>query len=923
MNRREFLIRSGTAAAGGLVIGALGTGIGARGAIPDAPGGAPGRGVSIVCDPRDPVASAPPARWAAEQLRLALTQRGIAVRLCDRLDEAGPADLCVVAVGAVSAAARDAAIGAPTEAEALALAPGQLGGRDVLLAAGGDVRGLVYALTELADAVALGEDPQSVLRPARAVIERPANAVRSVMRMVNSEVDDKPWFNDRDFWRRYLSLLVTQRFNRFNLALGLGYDRPNNLHDTYFYFAYPFFIAVPGYNVRATNLADAERDRNLEMLRFISDEAAARGLQFQLGVWTHAYRWINSPNANHVIEGLTPETQAPYCRDALAILLKECPNITGVTFRIHGESGVAEGSYDLWRTIFDGCVRSGRRVEIDMHAKGMDQPTMDAALATGLPVTISPKYWAEHLGLPYHQAAIRAAELPKRERGSGPYAQSDGARSFLRYGYGDLLTEDRRYGIVHRVWPGTQKVLLWGDPIFAAAYGRAMSFCGSRGCEFFDPLSFKGREGSSVAGNGDRAGYADATLRPAGGDIEKFAYTYRLWGRMLYQPDGAPDTWQRALRHDYGAAARPAGLALSHASRVLPLLTTAHTPAASNYSYWPEMGVNMSLFDNPQPQPYGETKSPSRFGHVSPLDPQLFLGPDEFAERLLKGETSGKYSPVEVAQWLEDLAQVAEENLAAADKVTADRQAPAFRRFGVDVSAQLGLGRFYARKLRAAVLFALHERTGDRTALDEAIKAYRSAREAWASVAEVTTGVYVKDLTFGELWFQRGHWADRLPGIDRDIALLEKRKTDPTSATAAPASTTTERPVSALIHEVLGEPQRPASGVIHTPPPSFRRGVPVLLMLALAPGASVPAAIQLHYRHTHQAEAWRTAPMARDAAADGYRGEIPGDYADAPYPLTYYFEVAQASGAASLHPGLGANHCDQPYFVLRSDQKSV
>ena len=106
----------------------------------------------------------------------------------------------------------------------------------------------------------------------------------------------------------------------------------------------------------------------------------------------------NSPNANHVITGLTPQTQAPYARDALAIILKECPNITGVTFRIHGESGVPEGSYDLWRTIFDGCVRSGRPVELDMHAKGMDQPTMDVALATGLPVTISPKFSAEHHG---------------------------------------------------------------------------------------------------------------------------------------------------------------------------------------------------------------------------------------------------------------------------------------------------------------------------------------------------------------------------------------------------------------------------------------------------------------------------------------------------------------------------------------------
>ena len=57
-------------------------------------------------------------------------------------------------------------------------------------------------------------------------------------------------------------------------------------------------------------------------------------------------------------------------------------------------------------------MRTGRKIEIDMHAKGMDQAMIDTALATGLPVNLSPKFWAEHLGLPYHQAAIRQQEMP-------------------------------------------------------------------------------------------------------------------------------------------------------------------------------------------------------------------------------------------------------------------------------------------------------------------------------------------------------------------------------------------------------------------------------------------------------------------------------------------------------------------------------
>jgi hypothetical protein len=63
---------------------------------------------------------------------------------------------------------------------------------------------------------------------------------------------------------------------------------------------------------------------NMEMLRFVAAETGARGLHFQLGIWMHAYRWTTSPNAHHHIEGLTPETHAAYCRDALAMLLREC-----------------------------------------------------------------------------------------------------------------------------------------------------------------------------------------------------------------------------------------------------------------------------------------------------------------------------------------------------------------------------------------------------------------------------------------------------------------------------------------------------------------------------------------------------------------------------------------------------------------------
>lgn len=47
--------------------------------------------------------------------------------------------------------------------------------------------------------------------------------------------------------------------------------------------------------------------------------------------------------------------------------------------------------------------------------------------------------------------------------------------------------------------------------------------------------------------------------------------------------------------------AAPAEAALASASRILPLVTTAHHPSAANNRYWPEMYTNMPVGDEARP----------------------------------------------------------------------------------------------------------------------------------------------------------------------------------------------------------------------------------------------------------------------------------------------------------------------------------
>jgi hypothetical protein len=868
--------------------------------------------ISIVREADDELAAAPAVGWAIGRLRAALESNGARVDVLDRPPTEDAGTTVFVAGSRTALAGRMSAragVSIPQVPEALGLVPGEPAGPLASLACGADVRGLVYAVLELADRAEHATDPLAAIRIERPIVERPANAVRSVARLFASEVDDKPWLHDEGFWRRYLSMVAAQRFNRVNLMVGLGYNFPWHITDSYLYFAYPFLVDVPGSGVRVPQLPDDERDRNLAMLRFISDEAVARGLDFQFGMWTHAYEWFESAEAPYTIEGLDPEHHAAYCGDAIGALLDACPSIGGLTIRTHGESGVPERSWDFWKVVFDGIVRSGRHVGLDLHAKGVDQETLDLALATGLPVTLSPKFSAEHMGLPYHQTAMRELDRPPTGRDGARVGKarfmnvSEGSRPFTRYSYGDFLREDRPYDVVFRIWPGTQRVLLWGDPAMAAGFGRNAGIAGSEGLEWCEPLSLKGREGTGLP---PRDGYRDASLSTPD-DWEQHAYTFRLFGRLLYEPDAEPETWRRALRTSLGPLTAPAEAALASASRILPLVTSAHHPSASNNYYWPEVYTDIAIVgeEGSVETHYYDTPTPKRFGTVGPLDPELFLTAKETAREIVTGRRSGRYSALEVAGWLEGLSAEASDQLGRLEEV-ADPP-PAVRRFVADIAILEAIGRFFAGKLRAAVWYEISSGPEGVAMLDEALDAYRGARDALAEAAELAAGVYVDDLTFGPQAWLRGTWSDRLPAIDRDVDAL--------SALAQAAAGRPDGESRATILAAAAKGGR-TSVVSHTPPTSFRRGEPIPLSVRIGgAGAAEDCAVRLRYRPVDQSRTY--AEQAMERSGDRFVAPIPGPDSDTPFAIQYLFTIHDADGGAWLHPGLGADLSDQPYYVVR------
>jgi hypothetical protein len=281
----------------------------------------------------------------------------------------------------------------------------------------------------------------------------------------------------------------------------------------------------------------------------------------------------------------------------------------------------------------------------------------------------------------------------------------------------------------------------------------------------------------------------------------------------------------------------------------------------------------------------------------------------EYTQALIAGRADAKYSPIEVAQWVEDCAAVSRDSLNEARRRVRSQSSPEFRRIEEDVLIQIGLGTFFAHKLRSAALFEIYQQTGHPESGKLALGQYKEARQAWATMAARAAGVYRSDISYGRIPKRRGHWSDRLPGIDADIASMQAR------VTSASQTSVAQENVARAVREASGRPSRPSVACVHTPPESFRPGQALILAVEVSASAakSAPKSVRLYYRHVDQAERWISQEMSNQNGR--YAAAIPADYTMSIYALQYYFELCDAT-LAWMYPGFEKTLSNQPYFAV-------
>ena len=188
------------------------------------------------------------------------------------------------------------------------------------------------------------------------------------------------------------------------------------------------------------------------------------------------YDFDDVPNANfQVLNYPRGVNYARYCRDSLSLILKECPEISGVTLRVHVECGIPEKSYSFWKIYFEAIKNCGRKINLDLHAKGIDDKLINIALKYSKSLSISPKYISEHMGLPYHQASIRKQEFPPRRTVNKKwtfsieeqYRLKDSLTSFDRL----LIEIDVNYNLLKQFELGFGSRYLWLNDDIGAQKG--------------------------------------------------------------------------------------------------------------------------------------------------------------------------------------------------------------------------------------------------------------------------------------------------------------------------------------------------------------------------------------------------------------------------------------------------------------------
>jgi hypothetical protein len=818
-----------------------------------------------------------PARYGLERLRESLKARGFLV-------DSGPADQAdyVVLAGLGADRRTAAAISpgtVPSGPQALVIRRTTLQEKPAVVIWGSDPRGLMYAALDVADRVSWSTSAQDPFQRVRDASETPFLAERGISMYTMQRAYFESRLFDENYWKRYFDLLARSRINTFTVIFGYengGFMAP----------LYPYFFDVPQHSeVRLIGITRQQQERNTAAFRTLIRIAHERAIDVIPAVWDHIYRGgvqgggiagaseIAGKEAPGLVAGVTASNLADYTKAALRRFVEVFPEIDGLEFRMHSESGLKrEEMAGFWHEIFGIIAQARPGLRVTLRAKELPDAIIDDALRQGLNARVETKYWMEQMGMPFHPTHINRQNQDDR-----------------RHGYADLLTYPQRYRVHWRLWNGgTTRLLLWGDPEYARRFAASARLYDGNSIDVNEMLATKmlgePHDKPPLAILNSRYRYYDY-------EFERYWHFYQVWGRVSFNPSVPPETWEEEFRRRFG----PAGLSLMRglhaASRVLPRIV------AASYRYqlfpttrgWAEM---MRQGDLPQ------------FAGMEGTDIEQFQNPRDAAKSMVRGDHTSLRRPEETSRWFAAIAGQILDQVRVAEQAGA--RGNEARSTIADLKILASLARYHAARLNAAVDYNLYQQTSDVSAFDRAISGERAAVSAWTAIVEAAGDVYSSDLAFGvhRVGFPR-HWKEELEKLQLGLTkLVEERKLAKASGTPSPHETNVDRLPPAVRLDPVGK-ARPGRD---------------LQVSAVARDASGVKTMRLRYRHLTQVEDYQTAEMIPDPESGRFAARIPGDFITPKWDLIYFIEAIDSLGNGRNYPDL---ETQAPYVIVEVERSAT
>ena len=294
---------------------------------------------------------------------------------------------------------------------------------------------------------------------------------------------------------------------------------------------------------------------------------------------------------------------------------------------------------------------------------------------------------------------------------------------------------------------GSHRLFLWGDPEYVRRFAPTTTFQNASGFEICAPLSQKG------IGNAPGAWRVlkDKNREHYTWEFERYWSTYRLFGRLTYNPDTADEIWLRDIRRRFGAEAAPhMAEAYRKASRVVPTIQGQATADYNMYT-WPEKDMGGPI---------------NFYLHYISFEEDRISSLMEHVDRLLQNKFSAKRNPEDTARRLEELSDACEDALAQAAKVV-DGTNKEFWSTQKDFQLISGMARYFSRKIRAAYNLGLYYALSDLSLLKKATAYAEEGLELWKKLSAVADELYYDELVMGPGSY--GHWKDNIPFVEDDL----------------------------------------------------------------------------------------------------------------------------------------------------------